>query len=262
MNTNDSIESPYVLFRYVNESEYVKELNQTINGEGGHGVSKYTSTHRQRRIRALKDATKSTSPGSMDDLLERALKLYPPRTHGNNSDLVQWFQSDSIICSTLREVSAASKVATSAFMYRYNWFFQSDKRCVADSNWHPPSYGSIHCDEMSFVFGQPIFDNQDAPGFSYTNCTDPASVYYDKERCTGCHFNHDEGEFSFDIGRFWTEFARSGAPAKSDQWPAITPLALQNIYLQPGAIAVEKDASRTEACALWDEVHRRNGGVL
>ena len=27
MNTNDSIESPYVLFRYVNESEYVKELN-------------------------------------------------------------------------------------------------------------------------------------------------------------------------------------------------------------------------------------------
>ena len=46
----------------------------------------------------------------------------------------------------------------------------------ADSNYHDPKSGSNHCDEMTFVFGQPIFDNQDPPGYSYTNCSDPRSV--------------------------------------------------------------------------------------
>jgi hypothetical protein len=53
-NTNDSIESPYQLLVYVNESEYIKQLNQTVHGEGGRGVD--ASTHRERRTRGLKDA--------------------------------------------------------------------------------------------------------------------------------------------------------------------------------------------------------------
>ena len=112
---------------------------------------------------------------------------------------------------------------------------------------------------------QPIFDNQDPPGYSFTNCSDPRSQYYDREHCTGCHFNQKEAEFSFTLGRFWTQFARSGAPSsKFGEWPAIGTKALEarNIYLRAGEVSVEKDMGRPEACAFWDDVHKQAGGML
>ena len=63
-----------------------------------------------------------------------------------------------------------------AFVYRFDWLFQSDTSCIADSNYHDPASGSNHCDEMTFVMGQPIYDNQDPPGYAYSNCSDPNSA--------------------------------------------------------------------------------------
>ena len=37
---------------------------------------------------------------------------------------------------------------------RFDWLFQSTTTCVADSNYHTPTSGSNHCDEMTFVYGQ------------------------------------------------------------------------------------------------------------
>jgi hypothetical protein len=116
----------------------------------------------------------------------------------------------------------------------------------------------------TFVFGQPIFDNQDAPGYSYTNCSDPGSRYYDKKRCTGCAFDAREAAFSRAIGGYWTQFARAGAPANGSEWPAVSPTAAQTegIYLRAGEVATERDGGRPEACELWDDVHRQTGGLL
>merc|ERR1712166_382830 len=198
---------------YVNSSEYIRQLNCSVTGYGcgydpyvDQGTVKRSNRkrHQLSRTVAAYGQRQPMETTTAERLLQKALKLYPPK-HGNNSGLVQYFKSDSMICSTRREVVAAAKVkGTAAYMYRFDWFFQSDKRCTGDSNWHPPSYGSIHCDEMTFVFGQPIFDNQDAPGYSYTNCSDPHSKYYDKEHCVGCKFDPREAAFARAIGRYWT----------------------------------------------------------
>jgi hypothetical protein len=227
-NTNDSIEDPDILKLFVSEKKYVKQLNETIRGDDSLSVSgprwgSPPQRHRRRRRRHHHRRRQQQAAGReaavdealYEDLLRRALELYPPRRagfhpdhpFGDNADIAQWYQSDQYLCETRRTVKAAGaaldRSGGRAFSYRYDWFFQSDKRCIGDSNYHDPSYGSIHCDEMTFVFGQPIFDNQDAPGFSYTNCSDPASAYYDPKHCTGCAFDAIEARFSATIGRFW-----------------------------------------------------------
>ena len=60
------------------------------------------------------------------------------------------------------------------YLYRYDYWFQSNQSCTTQSNYHVPSLGSMHQDEVSFVFGQPIF-----MFVGYTNCTNPKSEFYD-----------------------------------------------------------------------------------
>merc|ERR1712179_396270 len=109
---------------FLNHSAYLGELKSAVNGD--------------------------------EHLLREALALYPPKpTSENNAQLVGWFQSDETLCKVRREVMAAATTgrATQAYMYRFDWFFQSNKSCTADSNYHDPASGSNHCDEMTFVFG-------------------------------------------------------------------------------------------------------------
>jgi hypothetical protein len=62
----------------------------------------------------------------------------------------------------------------------------------------------MHQDEVSFVFGQPIFM------FSgYTNCSVPGWDGYDPG-CLGCHYNKEEAVFARQVGRFWSNMW--GAP--------------------------------------------------
>ena len=287
-NTNDSA-SPFALNEYVSKAAYVRQLNATVHGahhpsyshSGGGSVSTArlpawrgrrhkSSVMRASRALAAAMATSSQeATASDDDLLKRALALYPPRTPGifkpdplgNNAPLIGWFESDQFLCGARREVLAASAAVSgggAAFAYRFDWFFQSSKSCIADSNYHDPKSGSNHCDEMSFVHGQPIFDNQDAPGLGYHNCSDPASLYYDEKRCVGCAFDAREARLSAAVGAFWARLAARGAPsADSDVWPAFTAAERRGIVLHPDASHVEADMGRPEACALWDDVARR-----
>lgn len=270
-NTNDSAH-PLYPGEYVSEREYIHELNRTIHGERAPEAARHLRTRRRHHDRLqqarLPSATSILELPDHHNLLERALKLYPPRRAAagtsnnalNNAGLVGWFQSDQFLCSTRRDVLAASKAVShggKAFMFRFDWFFQSNSSCTADSNWHTPDSGSNHCDEMTFVFGQPIFDNQDPPGYSYTNCSDPASAYYDPKRCTGCHFDRREAAFAVAIGKFWTTFAARGTPSAIEgEWPAFTTDAPQNIVLHPEGNILETNMGRSDACALWDDVAR------
>eukprot|EP00038_Savillea_parva_P007585 m.171166 g.171166 ORF g.171166 m.171166 type:complete len:798 (+) comp13340_c0_seq1:250-2643(+) len=205
------------------------------------------------------------APDVAANLLERALELYPPRDkskehpYGDNAALVGWYQSDQFMCAAKREVLAASRAVSNggrAFLYRFDWFFQSTSTCVADSNYHNPKLGPNHADDMTFVFGQPIFDNQDPPGYSYTNCSDPASVYYDAQRCVGCAFDTIESTFAYMVGEFWTQFARSGDAGAG--WQPFNATRMGNIVLHPNSVVMETNLSRTPQCELWDEVDRIN----
>ena len=87
------------------------------------------------------------------------LQLYPPRDSrtAEHIDLMGWWSSDKMLCG-LRRVAAAFAAAVpignQTFLYRFNWFFQSNKICTAVSNYHDTSWGSVHQDEVSFVFGK------------------------------------------------------------------------------------------------------------
>ena len=111
-----------------------------------------------------------------------------------------------------------------------------------------------------FPLGQPIFDNQDRPGYGYSNCSDPASAYYDKKRCVGCAFDAREAALSAAVGAYWARLAAAGAPsADAGEWPAFAAAdGRRGVVLHPDFVSrVEVDMGRGEACALWDEVARR-----
>ena len=294
-NTNDSANT-MIFDTFVGKKAYVAQLNATVRGAHAFGLAaeetasetvavriRHRRSHRSRRHRRRVLAAAAAAAAAREDargmreaapnasaLLDRALTLYPPRVAfvdpahflGNNADLVGWFESDQFLCSTRREALAAALTGRT-YLYRFDWFFQSTTTCVADSNYHDPRSGSNHCDEMSFVHGQPIFDNQDPPGLSYTNCSDPASVYYDAKRCVGCTFDAREANLSFALGRFWSGLARNGAPsAEEHEWPAFTAQSRRSIVLHPGATRVEEDMGRAAACQLWDDVANLQGAAF
>lgn len=277
-NTNDSAGHEYPQF--INRTEYIEVLNNSIHGhqEAMHkqrpeNVSRYNEymarytdhIHRRSIPTRLSD---SRAPQTLvgDDLLQRALQLYPPHSNVTESNdmLMGWFQSDKFLCDTQRQVLAAATTgkAQHAYVYRFDWFFQSTSTCTADSNYHEPKYGSNHCDEMTFVFGQPVFDSGYPPGDGFTNCSDPSSAYYDKT-CEGCAFNPSEAKFANDVGRYWSTFARGEA---LPGWPSVVNASVDpGIVLRPMAdntgYVIENTMGRPEACAFWAEVATYSGGL-
>lgn len=200
-------------------------------------------------------------------LADALLKVYPPKPgrHADNIDRVGWYSSDAMLCGlrrTAHAFAAAKAHSGGTYLYRYNYWFQSNKTCTAVANYHPPELGSMHQDEISFVFGQPIFMN-----IGYTNCSVPGWAGYDPS-CLGCRFDAREAGFARSVGRLWTNFAASGDPNRrraasssaaedEEEWPPIG--TDRNVYLHPTAgreqlMAHEAALGRPEACALWDEI--------
>ena len=207
-------------------------------------------------------------------LASALIALYPPRDNRTDDhvDLMGWWSSDRMLCG-LRRTAAAFAAAPptkgQVHLYRYNYFFQSNRVCTAASNWHDPSWGSVHQDEVSFVFGQPIFMN-----IGYTNCSVPGWSGFDRS-CLDCHFNTTEAAFARAVGRLWTSFAASGDPgvregiergevqeAANAEWPRFG-AGGRNVLLHPqhtqpaGApqrMQAEFALGRPAYCEVWDEV--------
>ena len=136
----------------------------------------------------------------------------------------------------------------------------------------------MHQDEVSFVFGQPIFMN-----LGFTNCSQPGWPGYDAT-CRGCTFDVKEAAFARSVGRLWTSFASLGAPTSyrgggSDlgeeeeqdeeadrvlsEWPRFGASGGRNVLLEPSARWVpglpqimrsEEAMGRASACEVWDKV--------
>ena len=105
--------------------------------------------------------TETTTLSRNDSLLHRALALYPPTSHSQgNIDRVVWFESDKFLCATRRNLKLYARVAdvsnkrvpggvgagagrekAQQFFYRFNYWFQSNKTCTAESNYHGPALG-------------------------------------------------------------------------------------------------------------------------
>ena len=188
-------------------------------------------------------------------------RLYPATADPReNSRRMGWKASDSMLCGLRRTAAGFEEAGAKAYLYRFDYWFQSDETCTAVANWHPPEFGSMHQDEISFVFGQPIKMN-----LGYTNCSEPGPTY-DKS-CLGCAFDATEAAFAKKVGQFWTNFAASGDPNKrggSDalgEWPRAA--EDRNIVLEPTADMKMRDEPKVGAanCDVWDAIAAGGGGL-
>mgnify|MGYP006119062117 CR=1 FL=1 len=142
----------------------------------------------------------------------------------------------------------------------------------------------MHQDEVSFVFGQPIFMN-----IGYTNCSARGWAGFNPT-CLGCVFNRREGAFARAVGRLWTSFASLGAPTSRakleehggneegeaedgaagglSEWPRFGASGGRNVLLEPSARWVpglpqvmhsEEAMGRRDACEVWDALAAAQG---
>ena len=191
-------------------------------------------------------------------LADALADAYPPhlKSMADNIDRKGWYSSDRMLCGLKRTAalfSEASGTAGHTYLYRYNYWFQSNETCTAVANYHDAYYGSMHQDEVSFVFGQPIKMN-----IGFTNCSDPGWSGYNPT-CLGCVFDQKEAGFAKTVGRLWTSFAAG----RVSEWPKYGASGGRNVLLEPSRLWLpgvpqimrsEEGIGRGEKCALWDVV--------
>lgn len=194
-------------------------------------------------------------------IASRLLELYPPHSKpkADNIDRKGWYSSDRMMCGLRRTAAGFAAVLPRVHLYRYDYWFQSNKSCTAVANYHDAYYGSMHQDEVSFVFGQPIYMN-----IGFTNCSAPGWSGFNPI-CLGCRFDAKEDRFAKTMGRLWTSFAA----AKATEWPRFGASGGKNVFLTPtkpwapdaGDKMLDKMIMRTEEalgrqrqCELWDEI--------
>lgn len=224
--------------------------------------------------------------------VDEVLALYPA-TEGipfigsvKNVHTLGSIQTDRMLCGARRRLSLVNKVMPGkAWMYRFNYWYQSNPNCTAEANYHPAWQGAIHEDETTFVMGQPIFMFDGSCCGVYGDHT-TAEGCPPKDECTSCYapqlfgddgyhayFNEKEFAFSQTVGRFWTNFVSSQNPnRRTDKgfntsgmtWPAAPTDGgnlTSNIVLD-GNIAGPTQFAQTEhtlydnpaICNLWDRV--------
>ena len=201
--------------------------------------------------------------------------------------------SDRMLCSAARRLryfggGGGNGTARAAFLYRFNYWYRSNTRCSAEPNWHSPSLGAVHEDEMTFVMGQPIFMFDGSCCGVFGRHAGTAEACAAKRECTACfapdrfgadgyapYFDANELAFSELVGRYWTNFASSQDPNQRRDYDRATGLyqdrragggdvrwpvasTARNIVLDAdldGHAAAEGtlyDDGRV--CALWDAI--------
>jgi len=209
--------------------------------------------------------------------LRRALQLYPPASKElkQNVHTLGRINSDAMLCDIRRRVSLVNhQIPGGAFMYRFNYWYQSNSRCTADPNFHGNTTGPRHEDEVTFVLGQPIFMFDGAccgkwgqrlarePCKQLAKCVD----CWEPSLGTGYHAYFDDKEWAFSqlVGGYWANLARYGTPnfPSQDDWP----VALdggdvrKNIVLDANLPKQHMQEAtlydNPEVCGFWDHVDR------
>jgi carboxylesterase type B len=209
-------------------------------------------------------------------LEKHALALYPPdyRNLVQNVHTLGSAQSDDTLCGIRRRVDLVNqKNPGRAFMYRFNYWYQSNPKCSADPNYHDNTTGPRHEDEVTFVMGQPIFmfDGACCGKWGKRLKREPCDQ---KAECVACwnprfgegyhvYFNDKEWEFSNVVGKYWADFARHGNPSGLEDgelaWPVfVEGHVTRNIVLDanlPGGSKQEGTLYDNPAiCSFWDMV--------
>ena len=106
------------------------------------------------------------------------LDAYPPHDHqlANHSDRLGWLLSDKALCGASRLARSFATAGATAYAYRHDHIFDSNHVCTAVPNYHDPALGPMHQDELSFVFGQPIFMDL---GGVLPNCSVPGGGHFE-----------------------------------------------------------------------------------
>lgn len=158
-----------------------------------------------------------------------------------------------------------------AFMYRFNYWYQSNPKCTADPNYHDNTTGPRHEDEVTFVMGQPIFMFDGACCGKWGNrlksepCEQLAECVdcWDPSLGEGYHayFNDKEWEFSQLVGGYWANLARYGTPNRpsTEDWPVFTNGEVRkNIVLDANLPKQHKQEvslyDNPAICSFWDLV--------
>ena len=207
-------------------------------------------------------------------LYEEALKVYPPACENcpENVAVVGALSTDPSFCTVRRFLSSVNaRMPGKTFMYRFDYYYQSNPKCSADPQWHYPYLGSKHEDEVMFIYGQPVFmfGGSCCGIYGAKLLTEPCARLpkcvdcYDESFGTGYHayFNDKEMAFSQLMGDMWAKFAEVGNPSVgSAQWPN-TPNGgevLKQIVLSadlPSFHTIEDVLYNNPAvCQLWDKV--------
>jgi len=84
-------------------------------------------------------------------MFHAVLVLYPPALGIRNVQSLARVASDQMHCSLRQRAGLLSKALGpgSAFVYRFDWWYQSNPQCTAVPNYHGGYLGAIHQDEAS-----------------------------------------------------------------------------------------------------------------
>lgn len=206
-----------------------------------------------------------------------ALRLYPAdlKRPIMNVHQLSSLQSDRSMCSAKRRANLINRVHPGrAFLYRFDYWYQSNSECLAVPNYHLPYFGAAHQDEVTFVLGQPNFMNDGSCcgvfGLTTPDCPN-------LEECEACwapdkfgrdgyraYFNDKEFEFAKQIGKRWTDVAKNGVPPLlsklHEHWPVpengrdVTQNIVLNASLPHGYAVETTPYDRPEICDFWDRV--------
>lgn len=218
--------------------------------------------------------------------LRRALALYPPdyKSLVQNVHTLGSLNSDQMLCGVRNRVNLVNRrLPGKAFMYRFNYWYQSNPKCSADPNFHNGTTGSKHEDEVTFVMGQPIFmfDGSCCGKWGARLMREPCKQV---DECVDCwnpsfgegyhaYFNEKEWAFSQRVGDYWANLARHGTPngKRMRDWPMFLKGAVnRNIVLDANLPHQHKQEhtlyDNPSICSFWDEVkghypHSQNVGL-
>lgn len=212
---------------------------------------------------------------------QRALELYPAAAEPSirNVQSLGRVQSDQGLCGNRRRAAQLNAARPgSAYVYRFNYWYKSNRACTAVPNFHLGYLGAVHQDEVTFVMGQPNFMEAGSCcgkwGLSEgeESCErEPQCVAcYDEARGEGYAAYFDEKELAFarTVGRYWTNFAASRDPNERDgragdrgapAWPDIRTAGFVLDADVPGGGRAEAELyDDAEVCKLWDAVAREH----
>jgi len=209
-----------------------------------------------------------------ETMAQQLVDLYPASDDGTaNRRSTNIWNSDANLCRTRRRAELVNTALPGkVFMYRFNWWYKSNPSCSSEPNYHDASLGSTHEDEVTFVFGQPIFM------YDGTCCGKwgdklKSEACKQLDRCVSCwnpefgdgyhaYFNDQEFQFSQLVGGFWAAFAATGTPnglSPVEAWPVSTDGSItHNVVLDadlPGQHRIERSFFDNPAiCDFWDSL--------